>query len=626
MDNLTLRIMRSLDDSFDGPEYANHLLVAEIPTDTRFDHAQELSIRVYSELYQLLGTDVWQKPDERKIPRKIRFRLSSSRYWDEMVCHLFLYCNGRPRWYASCSLLCDYDRWEKVELEEIADHPDERFFVDRLCYQSWWFRLEQGRFAPSTIRDLIHKLRLRATASPQWPHLFVTGDERQADTFATSILAAYLSDRTPSVCCRFALDDLLSGLINWPIMKENLACMKVVVFQVDPISLDDQSENILALFVDWLKSPAAPPFIFHGSEQSFDQLRQYIPDIVEMFEANATFVIPPLADPTWGILDDPYIPLPAEADFYDFRFPKEPKEKPNGSSDALQKLEKLVGLSRLKTDMRDACLMARFAQERRKLGLNPGEEERHHMIFYGNPGTGKTTVARLVGEIFHQMGLLSKGHTVETCRTDLVGEFIGHTESRMKEVLEQARGGVLFIDEAYTLVSHDRNSNDFGKEVIHALLTILSEPNPDMIIILAGYKEKMQALLKTNPGLNDRFPLKFYFEDYSADELYEIALHTLQERNFVLTPEADLRLREIIVRANAYRDENFGNGRWVHNLVEQGIVKSMACRIMSMPCHDCTDRTLLCTIEAADINEAEGRISVDSVPTPSQPIRIGFRA
>lgn len=626
MDNLTLRIMRSLDDSFDGPEYANHLLVAEIPTDTRFDLTQELSIRVYSELYQLLGTDVWQKPDGRKIPRKIRFRLSSSRYWDEMVCHLFLYCNGRPRWYASCSLLCDYDRWEKVELEEVADHPDERFFVDRLCYQSWWFRLEQGRFAPSTIRDLIHKLRLRATTPPQWPHLLVTGDEKQADTFAANILAAYLSDRTPSACCRFALDDLLSGLIHWPIMKENLACMKVVVFQVDPISLDDQSENILALFVDWLKSPAAPPFIFHGSEQSFDQLRQYVPDIVEMLEANSTFVIPPLADPTWGTLDDPYIPLPDEADFYDFRFPKEPKKKPNEPCDALQKLGKLVGLSRLKTDVRDACLMARFAQERRKLGLNPGEEERHHMIFYGNPGTGKTTVARLVGEIFHQMGLLSKGHTVETCRIDLVGEFIGHTESRMKEVLEQARGGVLFIDEAYTLVSHNRNSNDFGKEVIHALLTILSEPNPDMIIILAGYKEKMQALLKTNPGLNDRFPLKFYFEDYSADELYEIALHTLQERNFVLTPEADLRLREIIVRANAYRDENFGNGRWVHNLVEQGIVKSMACRIMSMPCHDCTDRTLLCTIEAADINEAEGRISVDSVPTPSQPIRIGFRA
>ena len=201
--------------------------------------------------------------------------------------------------------------------------------------------------------------------------------------------------------------------------------------------------------------------------------------------------------------------------------------------------------------------------------------------------------------------MLSKGHTVETCRTDLVGEYIGHTENRMKEVLEQARGGVLFIDEAYTLVGRSKESNDFGKEVIHALLPILSEPDPDLIVILAGYEEKMQTLLQSNPGLKDRFPLKFYFEDYTNDELYAIACQTLQEREFVLTPAAEQRLRAAIARATAHRDIHFGNGRWVHNLVEQGIVKSMARRIMSMPGHDRTDRALLSTVEAADIDEAD---------------------
>ena len=248
------------------------------------------------------------------------------------------------------------------------------------------------------------------------------------------------------------------------------------------------------------------------------------------------------------------------------------------------------------------------------------------MLFYGNPGTGKTTVARLVGELYHQMGVLSKGHTVETCRTDLVGEYIGHTENRMKEVLEQARGGVLFIDEAYTLVGRSKESNDFGKEVIHALLPILSEPDPDLIVILAGYEEKMQTLLQSNPGLKDRFPLKFYFEDYTNDELYAIACQTLQDRGFVLTPAAEQRLRAAIARATAHRDAHFGNGRWVHNLIEQGIVKSMARRIMSIPGHDRTDRVLLSTVEATDIDEAEARLALRPDLRVPQPVRVGFRA
>lgn len=621
MNNLTLRIMRSWDEASNGPEYARNLLIANLPTDSLPDYTRELSIRVYSELYQLLGTDVWQKPNGRKMPRKISFRLPSNRDWSEACCHLFLYFNGRPRWYASCSLPSDYGEWGKIVLEPLADHPDELFFVEHLCHQSWWYQLEQGRFPATTIHDLIAKLRLRTTNPTPWPHLFVAGDEAQADLFAANVLATYLSGNTPPACCRFALNDLLSGELNWWVTKDYLADMKVLIVQVDPIRPNKQGENILTFLTDWFKAPGTPTCIFHGSSDSLDRLKRWADDISELIEEKTTFDIPATRDTP----DEPHIPLPDVVGYLDFRLHKKEGEAQK-TSEANQKLESLIGLDRLKTDLHEASLLARFTQARKRLGIDTDSDNRYHMIFYGNPGTGKTTVARLVGEIYHDMGLLSSGHTVEVCRSGLVGEYIGHTESRMKEILEQARGGVLFIDEAYTLVSHNRESNDFGKEVIHALLPVLSEPNPDMIVILAGYEEKMQTLLRSNPGLKERFPLKFYFDDYSADELYEIALRLLHKRKFVLTCEAGLRLKKVIAQATAQRDENFGNGRWVHNLVEQGIVKSMARRIMTRPGHDCSDRALLCTIEPVDIDEAEERISIAPAPNIPQPIHIGFRA
>lgn len=225
------------------------------------------------------------------------------------------------------------------------------------------------------------------------------------------------------------------------------------------------------------------------------------------------------------------------------------------------------------------------------------------------------------------MGLLSSGHTIETCRTKLVGEYIGETEKHIRQAIEEARGGVLFIDEAYTLITTKQETKDFGKEVIHALLTVLSEPNPDMIIILAGYEDKMQQMLRTNPGLQERFPLQFYFDDYNADELMEMAHHLLQKRNFQLTPEADKELYALITEATAQRDEYFGNGRWLHNLIEQGIIKCMAQRIMSQP--SIPDNTFLFrTITQEDVVKAGNRLrGKQVVKLEPQPIRrIGFRA
>ncbi|WP_283388616.1 AAA family ATPase [Barnesiella viscericola] len=627
MRNPIVRIMRSLDESFGGPEYACNLLVAEIVTNPTLDTVHEWSLRVYSTRYQLLGCDVWQKPRDKKLPRKIRLRLVSDRYWEEERCHLFLYGDGRPRWYASFPLTAGYGKWIKVELEAMSCHPDELFFVERLSYQSWWCRLEQGRFAPATIRDLITKLRLRATDPAPTLHWVVEGDKRQASAFASGILAACLTDGAPKACCRFALNDLLSGGIGWSTLRSHLSGKKAVVVQVERIGDNDSAENLLDLLAEWLKSPEAIPFIFYGSEKNVEILLQYIPALGDQFEEERSIfhLAAPQPDTLSNDNEKAHLPLPDEAGLCDLRLTK--GEQSETACEALDKLEKLIGLSRVKADLRDVCLMARFTQERRAICLDSDGENRYHMIFYGNPGTGKTTVARLMGEIYHHMGLLSKGHTVETCRAELVGEFIGQTENRTKEILEQARGGVLFIDEAYTLAGgRTRESNDFGKEVIHALLSILSEPNPDMIVILAGYEEKMQLLLQSNPGLRDRFPLQFRFDDFSAEELHAIACQRLQSREFILTCEADQRLAEVIGRAVACPDPNFGNGRWVHNLVEQGIVKSMARRIMSMPSHDCTDRELMSTITVDDIDRAEQRMLELSAPHRAPMMRIGFRA
>lgn len=248
------------------------------------------------------------------------------------------------------------------------------------------------------------------------------------------------------------------------------------------------------------------------------------------------------------------------------------------------------------------------------------------MLFLGNPGTGKTIVANLVGKIYHNIGLLSKGHTVETNRAKLVGEYIGMTEKNTLEAIEEARGGVLFIDEAYTLIqTKDNGTKDFGKEVINTLLPVLSEPNPDMIIIMAGYQDKMTAMLKTNPGLKDRFPLAFTFEDYTKDELMEIACGLLKSENYQLTKEAYNRLYMLIDKAVSNKDEYFGNGRWIHNLINQGIIKSMTKRVMQTKQSEMSIETL-CKIEETDIIEAEYHYLESRCLRELSPRAIGFRA
>lgn len=584
MENIILRAMRTFDESVCAPEYARNQLAIEIIFPEPPVFINELAVRVYSEDYQLIGADVYS-PSSRKTPRKVRFIVLSDTFWDENLYHIFVFQNGLPKWTVSLSPSPSYEVWKKEKLDELESHPDKKFFIERLCPTDWWQNMYSEQFQFPSAEKVIGKLYSYSEAEGVCPHLLVTGNNLMTKAFSCFILAAYLTGNDKSEQAVFSLGELVSGNLQWSELAEHIRQKQVIVMNVPQLEYSASTVNLLSMLGDILSKEdfSHPVFIFHGAEEHVNQLFQECEAIAGMFAEYNTFRISLSTEmPPITLNDTEFQPALRETPFAEFS--------------AEEELQQMVGLKQLKEDIQEARMMSLFLKERRELNLDLCGDSRYHMLFLGNPGTGKTTVARLVGKMYHQMGLLSKGHTVETCRTNLVGEYLGHTEKNTKEAIEEARGGVL------------------------------SEPNPDMIVILAGYEDKMKKLLKSNPGLKDRFPLRFHFEDYTADELSEIAHRILKSRNFVLTPEANLRLNRLIEKEARQRDEHFGNGRWVHNLIEHGLIKSMARRVMSGPRPETAQLQLFSTIEACDVEEAEAKLlrTADLKITP--PCRIGFRA
>ena len=288
-------------------------------------------------------------------------------------------------------------------------------------------------------------------------------------------------------------------------------------------------------------------------------------------------------------------------------------------------LDELVGLTELKQSLATALNKMRFTAMRRQAGLNTGRAMANHIIFTGNPGTGKTTVAKMIGKAFHSLGLLSRGDVVVTERSKLVGRYIGDTEKNVLDVLNQARGNVLFIDEAYTLYTgHSDDRKDFGWRVIETLLTVLSQPDPDMVVIFAGYEKEMNDMLKMNPGLEGRFAHHFRFPDYDATELCTIAERLLEKLDYRLDADARDALQSEISRAVAHKDRTFSNARWVSNFVENGIIGSIANRLAARLATDAASVTTdeLRTIHACDIHTATTATATGATAAPRR--RIGF--
>lgn len=213
---------------------------------------------------------------------------------------------------------------------------------------------------------------------------------------------------------------------------------------------------------------------------------------------------------------------------------------------------------------------------RQELGLNVVNQV-YHMLFKGNPGTGKTTVARIVAKLLKNMGILSKGQLIEVERADLVGEYIGHTAQKTRDLVKKAMGGVLFIDEAYSLARG--GDKDFGKEAIDCLVKVMEDRNDDLIIILAGYPNEMEMFMEANTGLPSRFPIQLDFQDYTTDELILIAHKMAAERDYIITPETNGKLKELILNEKII-EENFSNARYVRNILEQAI-RHQAVRLIS---------------------------------------------
>jgi probable Rubsico expression protein CbbX len=264
--------------------------------------------------------------------------------------------------------------------------------------------------------------------------------------------------------------------------------------------------------------------------------------------------------------------------------------------DVIETLDRdLVGLVPVKTRIREVAALLLVESARRSLGLQ-AEPPSLHMCFTGNPGTGKTTVAQRMAEMLNRLGYIRRNHVVTVSRDDLVGQYIGHTAPKTKEVLKKAMGGVLFIDEAYYLYRPE-NERDYGQEAIEILLQVMEDRRDDLVVILAGYKDRMDIFFSSNPGMASRIAHHIDFPDYSEDELVEIAHIMLAQMKYLLSEDAREVLREYIARR--MKQPRFSNARSIRNALDRSRLRQ-ANRLFAERAKP-FDRVALQTITGADI-------------------------
>ncbi|WP_227745480.1 AAA family ATPase, partial [Streptomyces nodosus] len=243
----------------------------------------------------------------------------------------------------------------------------------------------------------------------------------------------------------------------------------------------------------------------------------------------------------------------------------EPEPEPETLEDLLAELDELVGLDGVKRDVSGMVKLMQTVRLREQAGL-PAPPLSRHLVFAGNPGTGKTTVARLYGRLLKALGLLTRGHLVEVDRSALVGEYVGHTGPKTTEAFHRARGGVLFIDEAYALVPAGA-ANDFGTEAIATLVKLMEDHRDEVVVIAAGYPDDMSRFVTSNPGLSSRFTRTLLFADYTSAELVSIVEHHAQRHQYELTADAHRALTSYVERIP--RNAQFGNGRTARQLFQR---------------------------------------------------------
>ena len=249
--------------------------------------------------------------------------------------------------------------------------------------------------------------------------------------------------------------------------------------------------------------------------------------------------------------------------------PQTETDPPEKIEDLVKELESYIGLESVKQEVKNLINMVKVHKMRKENGL-PVEDLSLHMVFSGNPGTGKTTVARIMARIYRSLGILSKGTLVEVDRSGLVAGYVGQTALKTKKVIEKALGGVLFIDEAYAL--NGGSENDFGQEAIDTVLKAMEDHREDLVVIVAGYTELMEDFIHSNPGLESRFNRFLLFEDYSLGEMMGIFRMRCDKGQYTLDADAEAAVRQFITEENTH-PETFGNARGVRNLYERILVQ-----------------------------------------------------
>lgn len=272
--------------------------------------------------------------------------------------------------------------------------------------------------------------------------------------------------------------------------------------------------------------------------------------------------------------------------------PKEPEKS------GMEELNELIGLKTVKHDVEELVGLAKVMKMRQEKGMKAVPVSLH-LVFSGNPGTGKTTVARILAKLYKEIGILREGQLVETDRSGLVAGYVGQTAIKTQKKIEEAMGGVLFIDEAYSLNQKDES---FGQEAIDTILKAMEDHRDEFVVIVAGYTERMKAFVESNPGLKSRFNKFFEFPDYTVDELRQIFELQCKKYQYKLTDDADKAVKEEIAKLEAAKGENFANAREVRNLFEK-IITNQASRVSNLENVDEETLTLITSEDLEDLEE-----------------------
>ncbi len=266
-------------------------------------------------------------------------------------------------------------------------------------------------------------------------------------------------------------------------------------------------------------------------------------------------------------------------------------------TDPFEELDELIGLEQVKEEVKALANYVKVQQQRKAQGLKAAKLS-YHLVFTGNPGTGKTTVARIVARIYRNLGLLERGHLVETDRSGLIGQYVGQTAPLVNAVCDSALNGVLFIDEAYALTQS--GGEDYGQEAVATLLKRMEDDRDRLVVIVAGYTDEMKEFIKTNPGLQSRFTRYIHFPDYTPDELYRIFRLYMRKNQYTITKEAANYLQKRLKDIVRNKDRNFGNARYVRNVFE----KAIQCQANRLSYQSSPSAEELAEITLADIKKA----------------------